>query len=91
MGVPVMVIALAALGLLISGLVSLLHKAQLFRVPLAERQEVSFAEAGHVVLNHEGLQGATQFEPGKRPAQKPVPPFAFARRLSRTHPRPKGE
>jgi len=50
LGVPVIVIALAALGTLIAGVVGLVKKSTLSRMPLAERQEVQFAEAGRVVL-----------------------------------------
>ncbi len=60
-GIPVMVVALAALGLLIAGLVSVVKKAQLFRVPLAETQEVHFEESGRVVLNIEGPRGSRRF------------------------------
>jgi hypothetical protein len=54
LGVPVMMIALAALGTLIAGVVVLMKKSTLSKVPLAERQEVQFAEAGRVVLSTEG-------------------------------------
>ena len=54
LGVPVIVIALAALGMLIAGVVVLVKKSTLSRMPLAERQEVQFAEAGRVVLIMEG-------------------------------------
>jgi hypothetical protein len=62
MGIPVMVIALAALGLLIAGLVTLVKRAQLFRVPPAERQEVHFAEAGQVILSIEGPRGMSRYK-----------------------------
>ena len=60
-GIPVMLIALAALALLISGVVAVVRKAHLFRVPLSERQEVQFAEAGRVVLCVEGPRLTTRF------------------------------
>lgn len=56
LGVPVMVIALAALGMLIAGVVVVMKKSTLSKVPLAERREVQFAEAGRVVLSTEGPQ-----------------------------------
>jgi len=52
-GVPVMVIALAALVRLILSLMATVKKAYLFKVPLSERQEIQFTEAGQVVLNME--------------------------------------
>lgn len=65
MGIPVMVIALAMLGWLIAGLVSLVRSAQLFRVPVAERQDVYFNEAGRVILNIEGPRFTTRFAHAK--------------------------
>jgi hypothetical protein len=62
LGVPVMVIALAALGMLIAGVVGLMKKSTLSRVPLAERQEVQFAEAGPVVLIMEGPHLSTRYK-----------------------------
>ena len=56
LGVPVMVIALTALGMAIAGVVGLMKKSVLSKVPLAEWQEVQFAEAGQVVLSTEGPQ-----------------------------------
>ena len=61
LGVPVMAIAVAVLVLLILGLISLVNRAQLFSVPLAERQEVQFAEAGRVALSIEGPRFSTRF------------------------------
>ncbi len=61
LGVPVMVIALAALGMLIAGVVGLVKRSTLSRVPLAERQEVQFAEAGRVVLIMEGPHLSSRF------------------------------
>jgi hypothetical protein len=61
MGVPVMLIALAALALLIAGVTSLIKKAQMFRVPLADNQEVHFTRIGRVVLCAEGPRGTTRF------------------------------
>ena len=56
LGVPVMVMALTALGMAIAGVVGLMKKSVLSKVPLAEWQEVQFAEAGQVVLSTEGPQ-----------------------------------
>ena len=61
LGAPVMVIALAALGMLIAGVIGLMKKSVLLRVPLAERQEVQFAEAGKVVLSMEGPHLSNRF------------------------------
>ena len=61
LGVPVMVIALTALGILIVGVVGLVKRATLSRMPLAERQEVQFAEAGRVVLIMEGPHLSSRF------------------------------
>ena len=61
LGVPVIVIALAALGTLIAGVVGLVKKSTLSRMPLAERQEVQFAEAGRVVLIMEGPHLSRRF------------------------------
>ena len=61
LGVAVMVMALAGLGTLIAGVVALMRKAQLFSVPLAERQEIQFTEAGRVVLSMEGPLLTTRF------------------------------
>jgi hypothetical protein len=60
-GGPLMLISATALGLLIAGTVRMVRKAQLFRVPLAERQEVGFAEAEQVVLSVEGPRFSTRF------------------------------
>lgn len=60
-GIPVMAVALALLGLLILGVVATVKKAQLLRAPLAERQQVEFAEAGRVVLSIEGPRFSTRF------------------------------
>jgi hypothetical protein len=60
-GAPLILISAAALGLLIAGTVRLVRKAQLFRVPLAERQEVGFAQAERVVLSMEGPRFSTRF------------------------------
>jgi len=46
LGVPVIAIALAALGMLIAGVIVLVKKSTSLKVPVAERQEVRFAEAG---------------------------------------------
>jgi hypothetical protein len=62
LGVPVIVIALAALGMLIAGVVVLVKKSTLSRMPLAERQEVQFAEAGRVVLIMEGPQLSRRYK-----------------------------
>jgi len=61
LGVPVMVIALTALGMAIAGVVGLVKRSTLLRVPLAERQEVRFAEAGRVVLIMEGPHLSSRF------------------------------
>jgi hypothetical protein len=61
LGVPAMVLGLAALGTLIAGVVALMKEAQLFRVPLLERQEVQFAETGRVVLSMEGPHLSRRF------------------------------
>lgn len=61
LGVPIILGALAALGFLIRGVITVARKAQLFRVPLAETQEVRFAEAGPVVLCIEGPRFSTRF------------------------------
>jgi hypothetical protein len=60
-GVPVMVIALAALVLLIPGLMATVKKAYLFKVPLSERQEVQFTEAGRVMLSTEAPYFSRRF------------------------------
>jgi hypothetical protein len=60
-GTPLMVLALAALGVLIPGLVTLVKNSQLFRVPLAAAQEVEFAEAERVSLSIEGPRGTNRF------------------------------
>ena len=62
LGVPVMVIALTALGMLIAGVVGAGEEGRLCsRVPLAERQEIQFAEAGRVVLSMEGPHLSSRF------------------------------
>lgn len=60
-GSPLVVAALAALGMLIPGLMAMLKRGQLFRVPLAESQQVEFAGAGPVALSIEGPRGTTRF------------------------------
>lgn len=60
-GAPVMLVAAAALIALISGLAATVRRAQLFRVALAERQEVEFAEAGPVVLSMEAPRFSNRF------------------------------
>lgn len=60
-GIPVMVVALAALVVLIVGVIATVKKAHLFKVPLSERQEVRFTEAGRVVLSIEGPRFSTRF------------------------------
>jgi len=60
-GIPAMVVSAAALAWLIRGLVAVVKRARLFRVPLAETQEVRFAEAGPVVLWVEGPRLTTRF------------------------------
>lgn len=60
-GPPLGAAAIAALGLLIPGLVALVKRGQLFQVPLADSQEVRFAEAGTVSLSIEGPRGTTRF------------------------------
>ncbi len=60
-GIPVMVAALAALVFLIRGVVATLRKAHLFSVPVAEAQEVQFAEAERVVLSVEGPRFTSRF------------------------------
>jgi hypothetical protein len=62
LGVPVIVIALAALGMLIAGVVGLVKRSTLSRMPLAERQEVQFAQAGRVVLIMEGPHLSTRYK-----------------------------
>jgi hypothetical protein len=52
--IPLAAASAAALWFLISGLIALLRKAQLLRAPLAEKQEVQFAEPGRVLLCVEG-------------------------------------
>ena len=59
---PLMVITLASLGLFIPGLVTLQKKSHLFRVPLAETQEVQFAKAERVSLSIEGPRGTSRFD-----------------------------
>ena len=59
-GIPVILIALAALVYLIWGVVATVKKAHLFKVPLAERQEVQFAAAEPVVLSIEGPRLTTR-------------------------------
>lgn len=60
-GSPIAVVALAALGTLIPALVALVKRGHLFRAPLAESQQVEFAEAGPVALGIEGPRGTTRF------------------------------
>jgi hypothetical protein len=60
-GAPLILISVTALGLLIAGTVRMVRKAQMFRVPLVERQEVGFAQAEQVVLSVEGPRFSTRF------------------------------
>jgi hypothetical protein len=60
-GAPLILISAVALGLVIASTVSMVRKAQLFRVPLVERQEVRFGEAERVVLSMEGPRFSTRF------------------------------
>ena len=61
-GAPLILISAAALGFLIVGTVKMVRKAQLFRVPLVERQEVRFGETERVVLSMEGPRFSTRFK-----------------------------
>ncbi|MCE5306258.1 MAG: hypothetical protein LLG20_01305 [Acidobacteriales bacterium] len=61
LGVPAMVVGLAALGALIVGVVGLVKRSVLVRVPLAQRQEVQFAESGRVSLMIEGPMLSRRF------------------------------
>jgi hypothetical protein len=60
-GILAMAASAAMLAWLIRGLVAVIRRAHLFRVPLAETQEVRFAEAGPVVLWVEGPRFTTRF------------------------------
>jgi hypothetical protein len=59
-GIPVMLMALAALVFLIWSVVATVKKAHLFKVSLSERQEVQFAAAEPVVLSIEGPRFTTR-------------------------------
>lgn len=61
LGVPAMVGSAIALGSLIRGVIAFARNAHLLRVPLAETQEVEFAEAGTVVLSIEGPRFTRRF------------------------------
>jgi hypothetical protein len=53
LGVPVILAALVGLILMIRGVIVLLRESQIARTPLAETLEISFPEAGPVVLSTE--------------------------------------
>lgn len=61
LAVLVLLAAGAGLWLSIAGVLAVMRKAQLFRIPLAASQEVEFAEAGRVILNIEGPMLSRQF------------------------------
>ena len=60
-GPPVFLLALAALVFAISGVVTTVRKAHLFKAPLREKQEVQLQEAGTVVLSTEGPRLSNRF------------------------------
>lgn len=60
-GPPMMVVGIVALGFVIKSLIDTVKKAELCRVPLVERQEVVFPEAGLVILNEEGPRLTSRF------------------------------
>jgi hypothetical protein len=53
LGVPVILAALVGLILLIRGVIVLMRESQIARMPLAESLEITFPEAGAVVLSTE--------------------------------------
>jgi len=59
--IPVMLAAVAALVFLILGVIATVKHAHLFKVPLAQSQEVEFTGAGPVALSIEGPRGTTRF------------------------------
>lgn len=61
LGVPAIIASAIALGSLIRGVIAVVRHAHLFRVPLAETQQVEFAEAGTVVLSIEGPRFTRRF------------------------------
>lgn len=54
LSIPVFVLGVFLLILCITGLVKTVRKAKLFSMPLRDRQEITFPEAGRVVLAMEG-------------------------------------
>ncbi len=60
-GIPATAVGLAFLILSIRGVVLTINKAHLFKVPVAEKQEIQFAEAGPVVLSIEGPRFSGRF------------------------------
>ncbi len=60
-GIPATAVGLAFLILSIRGVVLTIKKAHLFKVPVAEKQEIQFAEAGPVVLSIEGPRFSGRF------------------------------
>ncbi len=60
-GIPAMLIGLTALVLSIRGVVTTIKKAYLFKVPVAEKQEIRFAEPGWVILSIEGARLSRRF------------------------------
>ncbi len=60
-GIPATAVGLALLILSIRGVVLTVRKAHLFKVPVAEKQEIVFAEAGPVVLSIEGPRFSGRF------------------------------
>jgi hypothetical protein len=60
-GIPAMALGLTFLILSIRGVVLTVKNAHLFKVPVAEKQEIHFADAGPVVLSIEGPRFSGRF------------------------------
>jgi len=60
-GIPVMALATGSVWKFVTGAMAAVKSAHLFRVPLAERQEVEFSESGPVALSMEGKRFTTRF------------------------------
>jgi hypothetical protein len=59
--IPAFVLSVFSLVLCITGVVRTVRRAWLFSVPLVERQEIEFADAGTVVLSMEGPMLSRRF------------------------------
>jgi hypothetical protein len=60
-GIPLILASGVALWMLIPGVIALTKGSSLFRVPLREKQEIEFIEAGRVTLNMEGRRFTNRF------------------------------